>query len=450
MDQLPVRVRRNLKASADLRSKYVEGVLLLKKETFQGPAHIKNHYDKYINWHLEGSYFQTSSSGRYQLAHEGPAFLPWHRYFLYLFEQDLCRVLNDPYFALPYWSWTEDTRAPGNSLVWSDDFMGGEGQPIQTGPFKKTNWKTLEVDSRGAFSHGSLTRQFGNKNTTMRFPTKQDVKEALAISNYDTRPWNKKSVKSFRNHLEGIVPNPSDGVSTILHNALHTWVGGSMARVPTSPNDPVFYLHHCNVDKIWDSWQRRSPTHTFKPKTGAETGHNFDDGMLPFEQNPPNKVFVHTGLTTQAKLGYCYDTLKVQDLSLVITTSKTLSNSFFSKTPGTNSDVYLKIMDKNDKDVLGNYQLDSPGDDFEPGQTETFSLRLPKPVRIGDLKELRFYMKHFAFFSDDWNVQNVMLSMMIGNQDYLILDEPGFYLKDLNNKNYGAVYFPSIPLEWFN
>ena len=37
-----------------------------------------------------------------------------------------------------------------------------------------------------------------------------------------------------------------------MHNLVHRWVGGSMGP-GTSPNDPVFFLHHCNVDRIWVS-----------------------------------------------------------------------------------------------------------------------------------------------------------------------------------------------------
>ncbi len=34
------------------------------------------------------------------------------------------------------------------------------------------------------------------------------------------------------------------------------WVGGDMAP-GTSPNDPVFYLNHCNADRMWTSWMER-------------------------------------------------------------------------------------------------------------------------------------------------------------------------------------------------
>ena len=59
----------------------------------------------------------------------------------------------------------------------------------------------------------------------------------------------------------------------------------------TSPNDPVFFLHHCFVDKIWADWQTRMQDpdlgvpelapHYF-PLSGGPTGHNLYDSMYPW------------------------------------------------------------------------------------------------------------------------------------------------------------------------
>ena len=43
---------------------------------------------------------------------------------------------------------------------------------------------------------------------------------------------------------------------TETHNAAHNFVGGHMAGA-FSPNDPVFWMHHANVDRIWARWQAR-------------------------------------------------------------------------------------------------------------------------------------------------------------------------------------------------
>jgi len=41
------------------------------------------------------------------------------------------------------------------------------------------------------------------------------------------------------------------------HGSVHTEIGGEdgiMSTRATSANDPIFWLHHCNVDRLWDYW----------------------------------------------------------------------------------------------------------------------------------------------------------------------------------------------------
>ena len=60
-----------------------------------------------------------------------------------------------------------------------------------------------------------------------------------------------------------MVGHPGESGSQ-LHNRVHIWVGGDMGP-GTSPNDPVFYLHHCNVDRLWALWQHAHPASGYLP-----------------------------------------------------------------------------------------------------------------------------------------------------------------------------------------
>ena len=37
------------------------------------------------------------------------------------------------------------------------------------------------------------------------------------------------------------------------------WVGGSMGGIPTAPTDPIFWMHHAEIDRIWAEWQAVNP-----------------------------------------------------------------------------------------------------------------------------------------------------------------------------------------------
>lgn len=80
----------------------------------------------------------------------------------------------------------------------------------------------------------SVQRELGES-----LPKPNDVETAAKATDFDGPRYNDGST-GFRPNLEAN-----------LHNQVHTWVGGDMGPF-SSPNDPVFFLHHCNVDRIWE------------------------------------------------------------------------------------------------------------------------------------------------------------------------------------------------------
>src|SRR5206468_3778310 len=238
-------------------------------------------YDNYVVDHM----------GAMAAAHRGPAFLPWHREFLRRFEQDLRAI--DSQVTLPYWDWTVDNSA--TSSLWDVAFLGGNGRPsdgwVTTGPFAYSggNW-TLASDGP------ALRRRFGLSAPALSTPN--DVTWALSDATYDVSPWNMFVTSGFRNKLEGWVNGP------LLHNLTHVWVGGSMGPM-SSPNDPVFFLHHCFIDKLWADWMRMHPGSGYLPVSGGPAGHNLGDAMQPWASRgqtvTPSSVLDHHAL------GYAYD-----------------------------------------------------------------------------------------------------------------------------------------------
>jgi tyrosinase len=73
----------------------------------------------------------------------------------------------------------------------------------------------------------------------------------------------------------------------------------------TSLNDPVFWLHHVNIDRLWNVWMERHGA-SYLPETGGALGHNIDDHMWPYEgigvEATPRLML------DSSVLGYRYDT----------------------------------------------------------------------------------------------------------------------------------------------
>jgi subtilisin family serine protease len=236
-----VRERKNITAlSAAERTALTNAILELKQRRI---------YHEFVRSHANGM----------ENAHRQPAFLPWHRQFILIFESELRAI--DPSITLPYWDWGADPGRDGsNNPMWNSTMvalMGGNGSgpndAVTTGPFR--NWTV--VNSAGNDTQAPLQRAFGRFAPNL--PTTAEVTAVLGVTPYDVGPWDDgASTGGFRNDLEGWAR------ANHLHNVVHVWVGGSMLP-GTSPNDPCFFLHHCMIDKIWADWQARHPTLTYAP-----------------------------------------------------------------------------------------------------------------------------------------------------------------------------------------
>jgi tyrosinase len=263
-----------------------------------GPSRPVSTWDRFVAWHHAAMGF----------AHAGPLFAPWHRLMLRTLEQLLQQALADPSFGLPYWDWAADGQlTPSqqlNSSVWADNCMGRAA--VAPGAFTLRAFPVrLAVNSQNQLTqvNRSLRRDRGAGVTGLanpRLPTRAPTAAALNTLPYDNSPWNTSS-SGFRNRVEGWVP------SNDMHNRVHVWVGGDMLP-SSSPNDPVFYLNHCNVDRIWEAWMQRNGR-VYRPTnatSNAPVGQRLNDPMpSPFGPSvTPAQVLNMTSV-------YTYDSVAV-------------------------------------------------------------------------------------------------------------------------------------------
>jgi tyrosinase len=190
-------------------------------------------------------------------AHGGPGFLPWHRAYLLDLERELQAI--DPSVALPYWRF--DQAAPN---LFTLDFFG-VSDALGTVQFSASNplrfWKTDGVQ-------GINRRPLNNWNpNTQPGPGVRTEAQTLALG---------AQFPAFRT-MQG---NP--------HGTAHTRWGGSISSISTAPKDPLFFLLHCNVDRLWAKWQRQNgrfnpaQAASYDSNPGNRIGHNLPDTMWPW------------------------------------------------------------------------------------------------------------------------------------------------------------------------
>ena len=211
----------------------------------------------------------------FPVIHDFAGFLPWHRFFMTVYE----KALHDCGYTgtAMYWDWVADSPAPTKAAVWDPvTGFGGNGATtrdkdgrrcVTDGPFK--NYRPVyyneEVQphclSREWYQDDPLSNIIDMGNSSY---TPEVVNGILGISVFD----------DFRRDLEG---GP--------HAAIHRGVGfgsGDMGFQNASPNgelspvlelglklgfgalltfwiDPLFFLHHTQVDRLWWLWQQKAP-----------------------------------------------------------------------------------------------------------------------------------------------------------------------------------------------
>ena len=267
-----MRIRKNAAFLTDDEwTRYCNAVVTLK-HTFPAGSNVSI-YDQFVAIHIcvWGLRFGTGPAGGTDGAHNGPAFLPWHREYLRRYEAALAAA--DPAVSLPYWNWGLGWDTETDDLF-QDDRIGPRGGIVTSGYFAEAataqnslGW-TIHPDLR---PFGSALSRTGNAGVGS-LPSQASVFEALGMSTFST----------FRPALEGgagLSPGNNG-----MHNGIHGWVSGDMAAM-TSPNDPIFFMHHAQIDRIWAIWQRKHPgvANYNDANISVGQGHGPGDNMWPWD-----------------------------------------------------------------------------------------------------------------------------------------------------------------------
>ncbi|KAL1859478.1 hypothetical protein Daus18300_009623 [Diaporthe australafricana] len=170
--------------------------------------------------------------------HNTGSFLPWHRYFMYAHEKVLRDECNYTGYQ-PYWEESLDAGDIASSAVFNTTTgFGGQGDDCVTdGPFANLTLSLNSYDGGSVYSSEyCLSRSFSDD--TFELGNDTYIEECMAETNYTGA-------------LDCLMSTP--------HAAGHGGVGGTMLDVSASPAEPLFFLHHTNLDRLWWNWQQASP-----------------------------------------------------------------------------------------------------------------------------------------------------------------------------------------------
>ncbi|KAE8153500.1 hypothetical protein BDV25DRAFT_168743 [Aspergillus avenaceus] len=233
---------------------------------------VKSRYDEFLAVHIQ----------LVKHIHFTADFLAWHRYFIHLFEQDLKSKCNFT-GSLPYWEWGFDAAAPQDSPIFNGepDSFGSNGEFIPNrepvywdaikdyvppgtgggciyqGPFSNYSIDMGPINTPGltpvdydfAYNPHCVTRDLLPSITSISLAFRNTTDLILS---YDTIEW-------FQAVMQKDPRYPLPHVPHGVHRAGHVGTGRVMADVAGSPGDPVFWIHHAQIDRVWTIWQGLDP-----------------------------------------------------------------------------------------------------------------------------------------------------------------------------------------------
>lgn len=195
-------------------------------------------------------------------------FFPFHRLYVWAHEQSLRKECGFT-GAQPYWDETHDVASFSKSDIFKSDLgFGGNGVAsgntacIKTGPF--ANY-TNPIGPGYRINDHCINRWMSDMGGMSA--AKSVVDACLA----------KKNFLDFWNCVEA---GP--------HGAGHAGVGADMVNPISSPGDPIFYLHHTWLDRMWAKWQAQNPQVRLKEVGGNNRPNTTVKGGLggPFVSSP--------------------------------------------------------------------------------------------------------------------------------------------------------------------
>ena len=210
--------------------------------------------------------------------HSKTSFVHWHRHYILNYELICGQLIGDPDFALAYWNWSAKSGIiPDpfydldqlNVVFWNDPSNA-----------QSDNWNPAPVRTVGkrALAKGRGLQDDPNAG---RFFTQSFIDSIQQTDQFQI----------MTGQLE-----------TSPHNNAHTISGGGRGHMGNgmSPLDPIFWLHHCNIDRIWAEWQ--TPGNT-TPGFNLNYDNQFVNGT-----GQPVRASSASALDFAA-MNYTYDTL---------------------------------------------------------------------------------------------------------------------------------------------
>lgn len=221
--------------------------------------------------------------------HNTVLFLPWHRPYLYIYEQKLIteaqsvakQYVNRPEYVeaannlrIPFWDWSAVPKLPDVVSQPQVQIEAPNGMQTVDNPLYQYKFP-IQLDTKlfPADSSDGWLSQFPQtvRGADSKNPTETSdpavVNGLLQNSKLTSDTW-RSLIKAKDFNAFGSTATPGISIENI-HNSLHGSVGakyGHMSYLSYAGYDPIFWLHHAHVDRLFALWQTLNPDSYVEPQ----------------------------------------------------------------------------------------------------------------------------------------------------------------------------------------
>lgn len=217
---------------------------------------------------------------------------------------------------MPYWDWSTDATMPDIMNQQQITINAAWGSQEMNNPLYRYEFHPYDASSMDGI--------YSEYNWTVRAPTTSGAQTANQnmVSNqqqFHDGVYQLFSSQSDYSLFSNTAANnaPSGGYQNIenIHNIVHNSIGGDMAYLWVAAQDPIFFLHHANVDRIFAIWQAIYPnswitegqvTSLGKYDIAPNTTEDANTGLTPFHKDDQGTFFDSDDVRHIKSLGYAY------------------------------------------------------------------------------------------------------------------------------------------------
>jgi tyrosinase len=234
--------------------------------------------------------------------HGTSTFVPQHKAMLWLFESALRMVCQRSglftiaqccKLALPYWDWLL-----GFTFVSGMTNGGYWGNMHNTDVFEYPDIMGDATPGPNSYIDEGLFAASGQFD-----PPGRDLRRGFIVRNLN-------NATNPRTMANWIVNNPRyvnflPYIHGSMHGQFHTYIGYEMSNTDTAARDPLFWMHHCNVDRLFHLWADCHGYETITESTLSMPTHYVEQNPIGLSGTPktyPSGTIINVGVDTRMDL----------------------------------------------------------------------------------------------------------------------------------------------------